>query len=85
MRLSISGYAALVAELRDLAKELCRGRIAFLLEGGYDSRALALGVAAPIDTVSYLPVDDPLGPAPTPVTEPDVSGIITTARRLHAL
>jgi acetoin utilization deacetylase AcuC-like enzyme len=85
MRMSVSGYASLVAELRDLAQELCGGRIALLLEGGYDPRALALGVAATMDTLSYLAVDDPLGPAPGLGTEPDVSGIIATARRLHEL
>ena len=85
MRLSVAGYAALVSELWDLAEELCERRIAFLLEGGYDSQVLASAVAATLDICSGLTADDPLGPAPRPATEPDVSSVIATARRLHAL
>ena len=85
MRLTVTGFGAMVGVLRDLADELCEGRIAFLLEGGYDQEALALAVAATLDSAAGLPVDDPLGPPAWPSRESDLSAIIATARRLNAL
>ena len=46
LRLSVAGYARLVLALKALADELCAGRLAFTLEGGYDRDALSQGVAA---------------------------------------
>ncbi len=40
LRLTSSGYVGLTRHLRDAARELCGGRIAYLLEGGYDLGAL---------------------------------------------
>jgi acetoin utilization deacetylase AcuC-like enzyme len=48
MRLSERGYAALSTALVGLADELCGGRIAFLLEGGYHLGALADSVTASV-------------------------------------
>ena len=39
-RVSDDGFAALVARTRDLADRLCDGRLAVVLEGGYDPDAL---------------------------------------------
>jgi acetoin utilization deacetylase AcuC-like enzyme len=46
MRLSAVGFACLTAALRGLAAECCPGRLALALEGGYQLKALAAGVAA---------------------------------------
>jgi acetoin utilization deacetylase AcuC-like enzyme len=46
MELSGSGYAALATIVRALAEELCGGRVAFVLEGGYAPSGLREGVAA---------------------------------------
>jgi len=46
MRLSADGFACLTAALRGLAAECCPGRLALALEGGYQLKALAEGVAA---------------------------------------
>jgi len=40
MSLSTAGYADCCRRLLGLARSLCRGRIAFCLEGGYDLEAL---------------------------------------------
>src|SRR5690606_2414845 len=44
MALSLAGYDALVRELLQLAAEVCTGRIAFILEGGYFQAALHHGL-----------------------------------------
>jgi len=41
MRLTTPAFAAMTAELRQIAEECCRGRIVAVTEGGYDLHALA--------------------------------------------
>jgi acetoin utilization deacetylase AcuC-like enzyme len=86
MQLSIGGYAAIAQALRDLAEELCGGRVVFTLEGGYHLEALAYSV---LNTFGVLLGDeawqlvDPLGPSPSrerPVTE-----VVERVRQIHRL
>ncbi|RPI21667.1 MAG: histone deacetylase, partial [Acidobacteria bacterium] len=49
MKMTADGFGAIAALLTGLAKELCQGRILFLLEGGYDLEGLSEGVVATID------------------------------------
>ena len=86
MQLSIGGYAAIAQALKDLAEELCKGRLVFTLEGGYHLEALAYAV---LNTFGVLLGDeawqlvDPLGPSPSrerPVTE-----IVERVRQIHGL
>ncbi|MFN3650957.1 MAG: histone deacetylase [Armatimonadota bacterium] len=84
MGVTVRGFAAWVALLADLARELCDGRLAFTLEGGYDQEALAWSVDATFRVLLGEEVEDPIGPPP-PRPEPDVSPIIEECRRLHRL
>jgi acetoin utilization deacetylase AcuC-like enzyme len=86
MQLSIGGYAAIAQALKDLAEDLCGGRVVFTLEGGYHLDALAYSV---LNTFGVLLGDeawqlvDPLGPSPSrerPVTE-----IVERVRQVHGL
>jgi acetoin utilization deacetylase AcuC-like enzyme len=45
------GFAALAAIARNLADDLCGGRLAFILEGGYALAALRDGVAVVLDAI----------------------------------
>jgi acetoin utilization deacetylase AcuC-like enzyme len=65
-RLSIGGgYTPLMRSARDLANELCGGRIVVALEGGYDLEALGYGTDSACRLLMGIePLDDPLGPAP---------------------
>jgi acetoin utilization deacetylase AcuC-like enzyme len=85
MGVTVSGFAQLVRRLRDLADELCDGRIAFVLEGGYDPEALGWSVAATLDVLLDRPVTDPLGPPPEGDIEPEINDVIEAARELHGL
>jgi acetoin utilization deacetylase AcuC-like enzyme len=85
MRLSTAAYYQIAAILRDLAAELCEGRLVFALEGGYDHTALAWSVQACLDALAgraFAP--DPLGLAP-PQRAADFSGILSRVRELHGL
>ncbi|MEO1290054.1 MAG: histone deacetylase [Chloroflexota bacterium] len=44
MRLTHTGYAHLTRQLKQMADELCDGKIIFVMEGGYDLPALAHGM-----------------------------------------
>jgi acetoin utilization deacetylase AcuC-like enzyme len=64
MMLTTPGYLELMRRLRGLAGELCEGRLAVMLEGGYDLEALAdvvAGTAAMLSDRPYRPrlVDPP--------------------------
>jgi acetoin utilization deacetylase AcuC-like enzyme len=85
LRLSCSGYASLIARLKEAASVLCAGRLVVALEGGYDLRALPWSVRNSIEVmVGEEPVPDPLGPAP-PQTPPDITPLLTAIRELHGL
>jgi acetoin utilization deacetylase AcuC-like enzyme len=86
MQLSITGYTAIARALKDLAAELCDGRLVFTLEGGYHLEALAYSV---LNTFTVLLGDeerrlvDPLGPSPRP--ERPVDDIIARVKQVHSL
>jgi acetoin utilization deacetylase AcuC-like enzyme len=86
MQLSISGYAAIARALKELADELCAGRLVFTLEGGYHLEALAYSV---LNTFAVLlgdegwHLEDPLGPSPR--AERSVEEIIARVKQVHGL
>jgi acetoin utilization deacetylase AcuC-like enzyme len=67
--LTASGYKALVHRLHEFAESECQGRLAFVLEGGYDLEAAAVCTVGIVS--SFLDVDwvDSLGPSPYPESE----------------
>ena len=83
--LTTGGFAALAADVVAIAEEHCAGRIAFVLEGGYNLTALAQSVAV------TLRVSDGQAPGPpaaaSDLTQPDGSldHSIAQARALHGL
>lgn len=46
-----TGYAYLAAVMRDLAAELCEGRLALFLEGGYDLKGISSSLVEVIRTI----------------------------------
>jgi acetoin utilization deacetylase AcuC-like enzyme len=86
MQLSVGGYAAIGQALKDLAEELCDGRVVFTLEGGYHLQALAYSI---LNTFAVLLGDperqwvDPLGRSPT--RERPVDDIIEQVKQVHGL
>jgi len=64
MRVSVKGFAQMVMILKELAAELCQGRLVFTLEGGYNLRVVASSIKAVFDVLlGNSEIDDPLGKA----------------------
>jgi acetoin utilization deacetylase AcuC-like enzyme len=64
IRVSIKGLAQMVTILKGLAAELCRGRLVFTLEGGYNLQVIASSTKAVFDVLlGNSEIDDPLGEA----------------------
>jgi acetoin utilization deacetylase AcuC-like enzyme len=82
--LSVAGYAALARSLIAMARWLCDGRIVFVLEGGYDLRAVGYGAAATFRALlGDAEADDPLGPARRPSR--DLGDYVEQLKALHRL
>jgi acetoin utilization deacetylase AcuC-like enzyme len=86
MQLSVGGYAAIAQSLKNLAAELCEGRIVFTLEGGYHLEALAYSI---LNTFAVLQgsedweLVDPLGSSPH--REQPVNALIEQIQQVHGL
>jgi len=85
MRLSCAGYAGLIGGLRDVAMDVCDGRLVVALEGGYDLTALSWSVRNSIEALLDNAITpDPVGLAPTSKA-PNIGELIANVRRLHKL
>lgn len=79
--LSSAGFYMLSKKLVDLAEEHCRGKIVFVLEGGYDPTNVANGAAAVFSALTGSKFTDP-GDA-SPRRETDAGEMIEKARAWH--
>jgi len=62
MQLTVDGFANIVSIIKDLADELCQGRLLISLEGGYHLTALSYSIKATLEVLLGLPRSaDPLG------------------------
>ena len=86
MRLTVDGYVALMERLRDLAAELCGGRLVAVLEGGYNLDAVAAAVVASCQVLAgQPPVAEPLGPPPAARAPQAADSVLAAAREIHHL
>ncbi len=84
LQLSAQGYGKIVHSLREIALRHCGGRMALVLEGGYDLPALSASVVASLHALLGDPAwPDPVGLAPH--AEPDVMPLIRRWIALHQL
>jgi acetoin utilization deacetylase AcuC-like enzyme len=82
--LSVTGYGALARTLVSLARELCGGRIVFVLEGGYDLGVMASGAGTTFRALLGDAVaPDPLGLSKRPST--DVGNLVEQLCGVHRL
>lgn len=84
LQLSVAGFARIAESIRDVAGEVCGGKMVFLLEGGYHPTALSASVVATIRVLLGEGWVDPLGP-PMPYPPPDISPLLRGLRHLHGL
>jgi acetoin utilization deacetylase AcuC-like enzyme len=75
--LSSGGYHAYAKRLVELAGQYCKGRIVFVLEGGYNPVNVASGVEAVLAALTRTEFN-PQDPSPYP--EPDISATLDDVR-----
>jgi acetoin utilization deacetylase AcuC-like enzyme len=62
MQLTVDGFGNIVSIIKELADELCQGRLLISLEGGYHLTALPYSIKATLEVLLGLPRSaDPLG------------------------
>ena len=82
MRVDETGFAQMALRCVRLAKELCDGKLAFVLEGGYDRQATAHAVEAVLRTV--LDESAPEVPADAAQGTEKASAAIARAREVQS-
>jgi acetoin utilization deacetylase AcuC-like enzyme len=86
MGLTITGFAWMVKIIKEMAGKLCRGRLIFSLEGGYNLRTLASSVKATFDVLLGNPnIEDKLGKPPHKFGAPDIDSLIKAIKEVHKL
>jgi acetoin utilization deacetylase AcuC-like enzyme len=83
-RVSTAGFAAMARQVLALAEELCDGRVAFVLEGGYNLVALAESVEVTLRASDGEPPDTNADMA-AGSDDRLVGGVIERVRRLHGV
>jgi acetoin utilization deacetylase AcuC-like enzyme len=86
MKLSITGFVQMTRILKELAAELCEGRLVFTLEGGYNLRVVAASIKATFDVLlGNSGIDDPLGKASLARKPEGFDEHIEAIKRIHRL
>lgn len=86
MQVSVSGFAQIVKIIKILADELCQGRVALALEGGYNLNALAASVKATFEALlGESEIKDPVGPTPHNYKVPDITPLLQRIKEIHHL
>jgi acetoin utilization deacetylase AcuC-like enzyme len=84
MEVSVSGFGQMAEIIKSLADELCGGRLAITLEGGYNLDALAASVRATFDALLGNSIEDPLGQSPRR-SQVDLDRLLRAVREIHKL
>jgi acetoin utilization deacetylase AcuC-like enzyme len=87
MQVTVGGYVRMVTILKQLAAELCQGRLVLALEGGYHLQALAHSVKATMEVLLGVPAgeNDPLGPPPHGGGAIDIGPLLQRVKATHGL
>jgi len=84
MRVTITGFAQMAMILKELAAELCQGRLVFTLEGGYNLRVVASSTKAIFDAfLGNSEIDDPVGKASMARKPEGFDEHIEAIKRIH--
>ncbi len=76
MEVTADGFGALTAELMDIARECCGGRLALVLEGGYNGKGLKEGVRAVLRQLSERAPRPRIPAAPSPELQSELKPIV---------
>ncbi len=84
LNVSTAGYHTLTRGLVELADRHTCGKLVYVLEGGYNPRALADSIEASMLALCQLSPDQPLTRLPQ-VEEPDITLLLRSIQETHAL
>jgi acetoin utilization deacetylase AcuC-like enzyme len=85
MQVTVNGFARMVSLIKELADELCGGRLVLGLEGGYNLDALACSIEATFNVLlGETEIEDPLGPPPQ-LYAPDIDSLVAAIKKTHGL
>ncbi|MFH1651738.1 MAG: histone deacetylase [Chloroflexota bacterium] len=86
MQVNLAGFMTMVRMIRELAEEVCRGKVVLCLEGGYHPRALAECVGATLQVLrGRTVVPDTLGKPERMLTAPAIGSLLQEVKRVHGL
>ena len=85
MQVSVGGFARMAGIIKELSDELCGGRLALTLEGGYNLEALAASVKATFDVLLGKAGDDLSGAPPRRAEPPNIESLIAEIKKIHRL
>lgn len=86
MKVTVTGFSHMTMILKELAAELCQGRLVLSLEGGYNLRAVACSTKAVFDVLlGNSETEDPLGKASVARKPEAFDEHITAIRSIHHL
>jgi acetoin utilization deacetylase AcuC-like enzyme len=86
MQLSIIGYSQITDIIKQMADEMCAGRLIFSLEGGYNLTALSASVKATFEVLlEKKDIEDKLGQLPFEVSRPDISLLLKRIKEIHKI
>ena len=84
LEVNSQGYYEVALLLKELADQLCSGRILFALEGGYDLAAISWSVGSCLDALRGKPyVADPLTEVEIPLAP--IDEVMTAVKETHRL
>ena len=81
MRLTTEAFAAMTAELRQVADECASGRLALVVEGGYDLQAFDDSLSAVVDVLAQDRPGNAAWPVPGPIAPTRARTAIAQARQ----
>jgi len=86
MEVSTTSFAEMVRFIKELADELCNGKVVITIEGGYNLKALATSVKATFDVLlGKSDIEDPLGQPEHRWAAPDISDLVTRIKEIHKI
>jgi len=86
MQVTTTGFAQMVGIIKQIADELCSGRLVFSLEGGYNLDALATSVKATFDVLlGNTNIEDSLGRPQRKFEVVSIAPLIKTIKEIHNL
>ena len=83
MNVTEEGFALMSGALLQLAETFCGGKIAFLLEGGYDLAALKSSVAGVLETLRHPGIDEIAAAVGGEKIDPLIRKVLQTHESLH--